>query len=117
MTIQDRNVHFAIQNANPEFASQYSTNPEFVPTLIFDGNRSCEIYLPKQKYRGQLATYNYRTFQLITEPFPMVIEIHYYPDRNPSTSSHKHVSDDDYYKWLEVLNTYFNHRRLYFNQI
>ena len=113
MQTENQIYQIAINNANSEFYAQYATNPNFVATCIIMGNQECEIYLPKNKYRGQIARYTYRTMQIIDNPEPMVIETQHYPDRiEKPTSSHQHRSLNDVYKWTTILHLYLNHREL-----
>ena len=119
MNSQNRNLEFAFQNTIPEFREQFSQNPNFVLTNIYDENHDCHIYLPKNKYRGEIARYDFRIIQIINDPENLHIkEIQFYHNHNhngrivPECShSKKYSSESDVQNWTQVLNTYLRYNQ------
>ena len=119
MNPQNQILEFAFQNTIPEFRERFSQNPNFVLTNIYDENHDCHIYLMKNRYRGQIAEYNFRIIRIVNDPFnPYVEEIQYYHNHNHNgrivpncPHRHKYRSEADVRKWTEVLNTYLRHNQ------
>ena len=73
----------------------------------------------KNRYRGQIAEYNFRIIRIVNDPFnPYVEEIQYYHNHNHNgriipncPHRHKYRSEADVRKWTEVLNTYLRHNQ------